>query len=1451
MSDDDSDAESVESWTPESLEAAFPRAELEQFRLRMRTKCTGPNGIDPGKLLRGGRWPKESDNETYKAISDEELETQLQRHYSDYVGTQDRFDAFWEYLKQTSEDDHGADPHEVTYMELHDFVSHRSAKKVLRKKSMASSTMMQHYDGFSSTFRPDNNRAGGAFVQDTESRRVGKTPRSVQILYEQFSNSIDEVSWSQKKLKAFFKQVDADGSGHVDPEEFRKMLEDRGIPVSDADFELLLCELDTDDSNTIDYEEFIKRVHQKPSQDALDRREEKRRARAAARKAARAEETANVFVSFKKVIDSASYSPDSMKKLFKKFDADGSGSISRKEFKGVLKSLGMESVDPQQLDQLVAMLDVNNNEQIDYDEFVKEALQLGDAPTEEAKASAEERAQRRARGELDEEESDAEDPTELLPADRLEQLRLRMKQKCKNIKGDIDPGRILRNGRWPKDRDGDYRPVTQQKLKANMRVHFNNYVGTEDTFRGFWLYLRTDDDKVVCWHEMDRFLSYTPRRRVVRQKSVMVSSAEHMKNFSSTFRPDNNSSKEGAFVHDVESRAKGRVQNRTKLLYQKFHKALLKADWSEEGMVELFKSFDTDDSGHVDREEFRKIFKDQDLKITDRDIDLLILELDVDESGTIDYKEFITNAVNFEHGPTAAAREKLQARELAAKAAARAAKEKECAGVFYAFRRAYEDASFSQQGMKSMFRKFDKDKSGTISRSEFKQVFKSMKVKVMRKQLNALMDILDIDGDDSINYEEFLLQASKVDLAALEGKRSVSSPEQSNAQDPAPVAGESKTSPAAVSSAAAPVQSTTASPPTAGTVISGPKPDADAAGAAAQTGADTVACPDVPDGEGLAKEAIDSLRQRLKVKATTHKGLQVSHIFNRRKWPVAAGGPLPYTVLQDIFCAMFPKEFEPEFAFPSFWLSLNTASRAVVTMSELSKFISAAPTPKRVSILELAAREAKAGKMNLKVAVAGKRLLNRKFARKIGDNVLDDDELKMIKNKIRAASYKRGGSDLKKLFSEWDKDNSQTLDYDELAQALARILPAKSMLSKQEMAQLCKRFDVNGDGAIDVTEFSEFLKVETRKGRYRKSRHELEQNEYISHKSLVNSFTGMFRGSKLTKAAKKLKTREKKKNALWRKHAATKKPSPVKTAMESETKDPATDDEEEDSVPPPASEAGANTSQASATSADAGAQSRGLAQIELGSSSEPATLPPTGVVVEPVRQIHTPLPVKVSPSIHADWFVDVDSDDEAEQDGALAAASPLLKHRRQTAARHQPDFQMSWNQLEVESSMPISSSQPRSTSFPRALTPTRLRNSKWFPEIDDAGAGSLHRTAEKQNIEIILRERAWDESVAGDGSIGNPWKVAVRTSWTGEISTASWPTAQGTWVFVPNPPSQPQSSVGGSPRSDRTAVGDSLTASTTKYHARNRLGQQPPHGGGSGQTMTHPIPRPPPIGISL
>ena len=58
--------------------------------------------------------------------------------------------------------------------------------------------------------------------------------------------------------------------------------------------------------------------------------------------------------------------------------------------------------------------------------------------------------------------------------------------------------------------------------------------------------------------------------------------------------------------------------------------------------------------------------------------------------------------------------------------------------------------------VRRVFRQFDKDGNGEIDRSDLATVFKEMGMKVPAKKIDRIIKGADLDGSNTINYDEFV-----------------------------------------------------------------------------------------------------------------------------------------------------------------------------------------------------------------------------------------------------------------------------------------------------------------------------------------------------------------------------------------------------------------------------------------------------------------------------------------------------------------------------------------------------------------------------------------------------------------------------------------------------------------------------------------------------------------------
>jgi len=127
-----------------------------------------------------------------------------------------------------------------------------------------------------------------------------------------------------------------------------------------------------------------------------------------------------------------------------------------------------------------------------------------------------------------------------------------------------------------------------------------------------------------------------------------------------------------------------------------------------------FSLFDADGNGTISISELHEVMKSLGQNPTRTEIEDMVNEVDTDRNGSIDFEEFCKMMTT----PT-------------------------------------KDVDFEAE-MKSAFRVFDLDGSGTISLEELRRVMKSFGEILTEDELDSMIKEVDKNGDGSIDYEEFV-----------------------------------------------------------------------------------------------------------------------------------------------------------------------------------------------------------------------------------------------------------------------------------------------------------------------------------------------------------------------------------------------------------------------------------------------------------------------------------------------------------------------------------------------------------------------------------------------------------------------------------------------------------------------------------------------------------------------
>eukprot|EP01012_Entosiphon_sulcatum_P056417 TRINITY_DN8007_c0_g1_i1.p1 TRINITY_DN8007_c0_g1~~TRINITY_DN8007_c0_g1_i1.p1 ORF type:complete len:1333 (-),score=361.12 TRINITY_DN8007_c0_g1_i1:6-4004(-) len=160
-------------------------------------------------------------------------------------------------------------------------------------------------------------------------------------------------------LQEIFNKYDTDGSGSIELEEWREAMKDLGVAANDDVIEALFKRYDADGGGSIEYEEFIR--YAQPSSQGEE---------AGTSERSRAEEVERITHNLKSVLQQKRGTA-ALKKLFEKYDSDGSGSLDVEEFAKTLRDLGVgKGARTEDLRAVFSRFDSDGSGSLEFMEFV-------------------------------------------------------------------------------------------------------------------------------------------------------------------------------------------------------------------------------------------------------------------------------------------------------------------------------------------------------------------------------------------------------------------------------------------------------------------------------------------------------------------------------------------------------------------------------------------------------------------------------------------------------------------------------------------------------------------------------------------------------------------------------------------------------------------------------------------------------------------------------------------------------------------------------------------------------------------------------------------------------------------------------------------------------------------------------------------------------------------------
>lgn len=163
-------------------------------------------------------------------------------------------------------------------------------------------------------------------------------------------------------------------------------------------------------------------------------------------------------------------------------------------------------------------------------------------------------------------------------------------------------------------------------------------------------------------------------------------------------------------------------------------------------IMEMFLRYDSDQSGYLDRREFKELLSNADLGLSKKEMRRIMSEADENDDGVLEYREFVPVMVEIVHG--------LKAKQVAAAEAEAEEEEAREAVEMHLLHGMPRDQL--DELMAGVFHAADTDGSGVLDRKEFAKCLKSSELGLTRKEINLLLSTVDVDGDGKVSYAEFM-----------------------------------------------------------------------------------------------------------------------------------------------------------------------------------------------------------------------------------------------------------------------------------------------------------------------------------------------------------------------------------------------------------------------------------------------------------------------------------------------------------------------------------------------------------------------------------------------------------------------------------------------------------------------------------------------------------------------
>lgn len=423
-----------------------------------------------------------------------------------------------------------------------------------------------------------------------------------------------------------------------------------------------------------------------------------------------------------------------VEKIFDAYDADKSGFLDASEFNAVFTDLtaelGLPSSDASRLsEEILRNVDVNGDGQVQRSEFMPIAMDILQTILEEAEADAADDEAAGGDGDVELIEQAQNILVHGMTEDELTEVLFKIfKDADKDESGALDPDEFV-------------------NCLQSTEIGFN-----QEEIDLMKSSVDLNGDGLVDFQEFAP-LAYSLLVEVIAKQIAEEDGGS-------------GEAKVGdAAAGGAASEASGGAKSRAQQLVND-----LSDEELEQTLKKIFDGADQDANGVLDYDEFRECLRSANLGFTDELIEYLILEVDANKDGVIDYTEFcpLCYELLLKIIEVEVSKNDVGGGSSEGEKVGNAIADEEAAN---ASENAAEAEDMILGGMSSdeiegllfdIFKAADADDSGSLDKDEFAQALLDSDVAIDEAAVKRLMDDIDTDGDGKINYVEFVPVAFEV-----------------------------------------------------------------------------------------------------------------------------------------------------------------------------------------------------------------------------------------------------------------------------------------------------------------------------------------------------------------------------------------------------------------------------------------------------------------------------------------------------------------------------------------------------------------------------------------------------------------------------------------------------------------------------------------------------------------